>query len=119
MIIITQLILFVLLGLIVIFLQRFFSKNINLALIVGFIIASIFVFFPKVLSEVAAAFGIGRGVDFAFYITIPLIAIVAIRSGLSARRNGSKIVQLTRVEAIEKFKLRYTLSEDRADKDKT
>lgn len=107
MIIITQIILFILLAFIVLFLQRFLSKSLNLALIIGFIIASIFVFFPTLLNNIASLFGIGRGVDFVFYMTIPLLAIVAIRSGLSARKNSNKIVKLTRAEAIEKFKERY------------
>ncbi len=107
MIILLQILLFILIALVVIYLQRFLSKSLNLIAILGFVVSSAFVFFPVLLTQVASFFGIGRGVDFAFYLIIPVIAIVAIRSGLSARKNSDKIVQLTRAEALENFKRTY------------
>jgi hypothetical protein len=80
------------------------SKSVNFMLLIAFVASSIFVFFPALLSRLASFFGIGRGVDFAFYIIIPLIAIVAIRTGLSSRKNRDKIVQFVRAEAIDNFK---------------
>ena len=107
MIIVVQIFLFILIAIIILYLLRFLSKSVNFILLIAFVAASIFVFFPALLSKVAQFFGIGRGVDFAFYIIIPLVAIVAVKSGLNSRKNRDKIVQFVRSEALENFKKQY------------
>lgn len=108
MTIILQITLFTLGGIFILYLQRFLKNGLNFILLILFIAFSVVVFFPDILNTVASFFGIGRGVDLVFYLTIPIIAIITLRQSLAIKKNSEKITELTRNQTIDDFQKNRT-----------
>jgi hypothetical protein len=102
-----QLLLFTLGGLFLLYLQRFLNGNLNLLLLLSFIIFGVFVFSPDGLNLIAEYIGIGRGVDVIIYLAIPIISIISIKQSLAIKQNSEKLAEITRSQAVKDFKEEY------------
>ena len=63
----------------------------------------IFIFFPKILNFLGEQFNIGRGVDLAFYIILPLLSIMTLRSSIRTRENTQRINKLVRQQTLDQY----------------
>lgn len=64
---------------------------------VGAILA---ILFPDILTSIANFFGIGRGVDFLFYVFIIAVLLFAVAAVRSKARGDARVTELARAVAL-------------------
>lgn len=100
----------------VMFAVRFLPGDRSLAIkrlfAILFAVGAIFaILFPDVLTSIANFFGIGRGVDFLFYIFIIAVLLFAVAAVRSKARADARVTELARAVAL--MEARMTENQER------
>lgn len=89
----------------VVFAVRFLHGDRSLAIkrlfAVLFALGAIFaILFPDILTSIANFFGVGRGIDFLFYVFIIAVLLFAVAAVRSKARADARVTELARAVAL-------------------